>query len=1098
MAIRVALHHKTVYKYDRLVTLSPQIVRLRPAPHCRTPIVGYSLKIAPSGHFINWQQDPQSNYLARVVFPEKVDHFSVEVDVVADLTVINPFDFFLEPATDHFPFQYDPALKKELAPYLELSPLGPKLNDYLRSIPRTRKHIIDFVVELNQRLQHELKYVIRLEHGVQTPEQTLELNSGSCRDSAWLLVQLMRRLGLAARFVSGYLVQLKADEKSLDGPSGTEMDFTDLHAWTEVYLQGAGWIGLDPTSGLFAGEGHLPVAASPDPQSAAPVTGGVENCNVEFTHEMSVRRIHEDPRVTLPYTDNQWERIEALGHAIDKELTENDVRLTMGGEPTFVSIDDMEGPEWNTEAGGVAKRKLSSVLIRRIRDRFAAGGLLHSGQGKWYPGESLPRWALTCFWRVDGVPLWQDDSLFADDGMDYGHTILDAKEFLIRLSIRLGLSPEYANEAFEDSFDFERQERLLPVNADPSDNHLEELEKRDRLRRVFQRGLQNPSGLVLPIQRGTGKDGLEWQTSVWPLRGQTLFLTPGDSPIGLRLPIASLPWVAPEDLPVVIPPDPMEKPGPLPLPPRGIMRLAVDNKVRDKQPALGESAAWIVRTALCMEPRGGCLHLFMPPLPKLEDYIDLLTAIEDTAAETRTPVVIEGYTPPSDPRLKQIKITPDPGVIEVNVHPASNWDELVKNTTAFYEEARLSRLGTEKFMLDGRHSGTGGGNHIVLGGPTPEDSPLLRRPDMLRSLIAYWVNHPSLSYLFSCLFIGPTSQSPRIDETRQDTIYELEIAFAQVPMPGEGVISPWTVDRIFRHLLVDVTGNTHRAEFCIDKLYSPDTSSGRLGLLELRAFEMPPHSRMSLMQQLLIRALFSSFWKRPFRERPIKWGTQLHDRFMLPYLLRRDFEEVLGDLRQAGYAFESEWFAPHFEFRFPVLGRALHGGTTIELRQAAEPWYVLGEEQGTGGTARYVDSSVEKLQVKTEGLVADRYLITCNGRKVPLVFTGTHGEFVAGVRYRAWQPSSCLHPTIPVHTPLVFDLYDKWSGRSIGGCTYHVSHPGGRNYNTFPVNANEAEGRRGARFLAIGHTPGPMETPPWEENPDFPLTLDLRRVPKPR
>ena len=1098
MAIRVALHHKTVYKYDRLVTLSPQIVRLRPAPHCRTPIVGYSLKIGPSGHFINWQQDPQSNYLARVVFPEKVDHFSVKVDVVADLTVINPFDFFLEPATDHFPFQYDPALKKELAPYLELSPLGPKLNDYLRSIPRTRKHIIDFVVELNQRLQHEIKYVIRLEHGVQTPEQTLDLNSGSCRDSAWLLVQLMRRLGLAARFVSGYLVQLKADEKSLDGPSGTEMDFTDLHAWTEVYLQGAGWIGLDPTSGLFAGEGHLPVAASPDPQSAAPVTGGVENCNVEFTHEMSVRRIHEDPRVTLPYTDNQWERIEALGHAIDKELVENDVRLTMGGEPTFVSIDDMEGPEWNTEAGGVAKRKLSSVLIRRIRDRFAPGGLLHNGQGKWYPGESLPRWALTCFWRVDGVPLWQDDSLFADDGVDYGHTIRDAKEFLARLSFRLGLSPEYANEAFEDSFDFERQERLLPANADPADNHLEETEKRDRLRRVFQRGLKNPSGLVLPIQRGTVKDGPEWQTSVWPLRGETLFLIPGDSPIGLRLPIASLPWVAPEDLPVVIPIDPMEKLGPLPLPPRGIMRPAVDNKVRDKQPALGESAAWIVRTALCMEPRGGCLHLFMPPLQKLEDYIDLLTAIEDTAAESRTPVVIEGYTPPTDPRLKQIKITPDPGVIEVNVHPASNWDELVKNTTAFYEEARLSRLGTEKFMLDGRHSGTGGGNHIVLGGPTPEDSPLLRRPDILRSLISYWVNHPSLSYLFSCWFIGPTSQSPRIDETRQDTIYELEIAFSQVPMPGEGIVSPWTVDRIFRHLLVDVTGNTHRAEFCIDKLYSPDTSSGRLGLLELRAFEMPPHSRMSLMQQLLIRALFSSFWKRPFRERPIKWGTQLHDRFMLPFFLRRDFEEVLGDLRDAGYAFESEWFAPHFEFRFPVLGRAMHGGTTIELRQAAEPWYVLGEEQGTGGTARYVDSSVEKLQVKTEGLVADRYLITCNGRKVPLVFSGTHGEFVAGVRYRAWQPSSCLHPTIPVHTPLVFDLYDKWSGRSIGGCTYHVSHPGGRNYNTFPVNANEAEGRRGARFLAFGHTPGPMETPPWEENPDFPLTLDLRRVPKPR
>jgi len=1095
MAIRVALHHKTVYKYDRLVTLSPQVIRLRPAPHCRTPIAGYSLNISPKGHFLNWQQDPQANYLARAVFPNLVDHFSVEVDVVADLTVINPFDFFLEPATEHFPFEYDAALKKELAPYLEALPLTPKLKAFLDTVPRTRKHIIDFVVELNQRLQRELKYVIRLEPGVQTPEETLTKLSGSCRDSAWLLVQLMRRLGVAARFVSGYLIQLKADEKSLDGPSGTDVDFTDLHAWAEVYLPGAGWIGLDPTSGLFAGEGHLPVAASPDPQSAAPISGGVDECEVEFTHEMSVRRIHEDPRVTLPYTETQWERIEKLGHAIDKDLVANDVRLTMGGEPTFVSIDDMESPEWNTEANGHHKLKLSNVLIRRIRDRFAPGALLHYGQGKWYPGESLPRWALTCFWREDGIPLWEDQRLIAQDGVNYNHTIHDAQDFLVRLANRIGIDPEYANAAFEDPVHFLAKERELPVNVDPVDNHLEDPEQRDRLRRVFERGLHNPVGFVLPIQRGQGKKGPEWQSGLWMLRGQKLFLIPGDSPIGLRLPMASLPWAAAGDYPIMIPTDPLAPRGPLPVPPRRAARPPVMQSERDMRPKPGESAKWVVRTALCMEPRDGRLHLFMPPLPQLEDYVDLLAAIEDTAEETGTPIVIEGYTPPKDHRLKQIKITPDPGVIEVNVHPANNWDELVKNTTAFYEEARQSRLGTEKFMLDGRHSGTGGGNHVVLGGPTPADSPLLRRPDMLRSLIAYWMNHPSLSYLFSGLFIGPTSQAPRVDETRMDNIYELEIAFAQVPMPGQGFIPSWLVDRLFRHILVDVTGNTHRAEFCIDKLYSPDSSTGRLGLLEMRGFEMPPHARMSLMQQLLIRGLFSHFWKQPFRERPIKWGTQLHDRFMLPHFLMRDFQEVLFDLREGGYPFESDWFAPHFEFRFPAMGTAIHSGVTIELRQAAEPWYVLGEENSAGGTARYVDSSVERLQVKVSGLIADRYLVTCNGRKVPLAFTGTHGEFVAGVRYRAWQPPSCLHPTIPVHTPLIFDLYDQWAGRSVGGCTYHAAHPGGRNYVTFPVNANEAEGRRGARFFPFGHTPGPMYAPPYEENPEFPFTLDLRRTP---
>ncbi len=1121
MSIHVALNHVTHYRYDRPIQLGPQTVRLRPAPHSRTRILSYSMRVTPETHFENWQQDPQSNYLARLVFPDKTSELRIEVDLVAEMSVLNPFDFFLEPSAEHFPFEYDPSLAHELAPYRLKGELTPAFAKFVAGIPREKKQTTNFLVALNQRLQQEIGYLIRMEPGVQTPEVTLVNRSGSCRDSGWLLVQTLRHLGFAARFVSGYLIQLKSDVKSLDGPSGTEVDFTDLHAWCEVYLPGAGWIGFDPTSGLLAGEGHIPLACSPDPGSAAPVSGAIDECETMFEHVMQVTRVWEAPRVTLPYTDAQWSEIEALGHAIDDDLHRDDVRLTQGGEPTFVSVDDRDGAEWNTDAMGPTKRQLSAMLMDKLRLKYGAGGLLHFGQGKWYPGEQLPRWSLNLFWRKDGEPIWTHPELFADEHVDYRVTDVQAKALLHGVARRLGVDDRYIFPAFEDAWYYLWRERKLPTNVDPFDSRLTDPLERKRLAQVFTQGLEKVVGHVLPVARDAAESRdppapSRWKTGPWFLRAERCYLVPGDSAMGYRLPLDSQPWAGDTDMPWVHPPDPTQTYAPLP---RGSsLRMApaaaetttgtttgaatetepaAESADVDRAPAPHESAASIARTALSAEPRNGRLYVFMPPTSALEDYLELVAAVEDSAFELGLPVILEGYEPPRDPRLAVLRVTPDPGVIEVNIHPAHDWGELVEQATHLYQAAHETRLSTEKFMLDGRHTGTGGGNHFVLGGATPADSPFLRRPDLLASMVAYWHNHPALSYLFSGLFVGPTSQAPRIDEARNDSVYEIEIAFAElarVTAADQPECPPWMIDRLLRNLLIDVSGNTHRAEFCIDKLYSPDGPTGRLGLLEMRAFEMPPHARMSLTQQLLMRALVARFWREPYRpERLKRWGTELHDRFMLPHFVWQDLRDVIEELNGFGTPLRAEWFAPHLNFRFPRLGDFNASGVEVEVRFALEPWHVMGEEGAPGGTVRFVDSSVERLQLHVTGLVDDRHVLACNGRVVPLQGTGNVGEFIGAVRYRAWNAVSALHPTTPVHAPLTFDIVDTWMGRSMGGCQYHVAHPGGRNYDTFPVNAYEAEARRLARFFRTGHTPGAMQVAREERNPDFPFTLDLRR-----
>ncbi|MBR7889775.1 transglutaminase family protein [Marinomonas sp. A79] len=1116
MTIRVAIQHKTTYEFDRFINVAPHVLRLQPAAHSRTKIHAYSLQVLPETHFINVQQDPFGNFQTRLVFPEKTNKLEFYVEVIADMTVINPFDFFVESYAEEFPFAYKKELKKELDPYLQVTESCPLLDKWLSTVDRKSTPINDFLVAINSRLAADIGYGIRLEPGVQTCEETLTLKKGSCRDTSWLLVQILRSLGLAARFASGYLVQLTSDVKALDGPSGPEEDFTDLHAWCEVYLPGAGWVGLDPTSGLFAGEGHIPLACTPEPASAAPITGFIDECECEFSYTNIVTRIHEDPRVTKPYADGEWDTIKALGYAVDQQLEDGDVRLTMGGEPTFVSIDDMDSEQWNTGALGAEKLKLAKDLLLKMKQEFGANGLLHYGQGKWYPGEEVPRWALGCFWRTDGEALWDDPKYLARVDKNYQHTIKDAQAFGELLCDKLALDKRYLQSTYEDTLYYLWMEQSLPADADPTKADLKDDLERRRLAKLLNRGLSTTTGYVLPLEFDTINE--RWNSSLWPMRSDVITLVPGDSPMGYRLPLNSLPAQAEED----------RIPERDPFDPRQPLANKKDHPVLDsvaKQhfakkpvapaPVLAPEKTFknVIRTTLCIEPRDGRLHVFMPPMTHLEHFVDVLAQLESVAKTLELPIVIEGYEPPKDPRLQKFLITPDPGVIEVNIHPAASWKELVHNTETLYHQAYLSRLGAEKFMLDGRHTGTGGGNHVTLGGRTPADSPLLRRPELLQSLVTFWQHHPGLSYLFSGMFIGPTSQAPRPDEGRDEALYEMEIAFQNMP---EGLVDePWLADRLMRNLLVDITGNTHRSEFCIDKLYAAGSASGRQGLLEFRGFEMPPHPHMSLVQMLLLRCLVARFWKEPYKKPLVRWGTSLHDKFMLPHFVWQDVKEVVADLQRHGFPFKLEWLAPFEEFRFPHYGRQQIDDMEIELRWAIEPWHVLGEEITGSGTARYVDSSVERLQVKLSGLTDNRYVLSCNGRRVPIRSTGRKGEYVGAVRYKAWAPPSALHPTLGTDTPLVFDLIDTWNGMSVGGCTYHVSHPGGRTYDNVPVNSNEAEARRVNRFWDHGFTQGPLSPPPEfsalrafypnDEGPramsppaeepmnEYPHTLDLRK-----
>ena len=935
-------------------------------------------------------------------------------------------------------------------------------------------------------MHERLRYVIREESGRLDARSETSLREGraSCRrDSATvLLVALLRARGLAARFVSGYLVQLADEGMIPDQPRGVSRDVVDLHAWAEVFLPGAGWVGLDATSGLLCGEGHIPLACTATPALAAPLDGTSTVGADEVTFSMDVRRLGHEARPTVPYSAETWTELLASGDRVDVALAAQGVELTVGGEPTFTSRLHPEAPEWNGDALGETKWAQGVELVEALRARIAPGGMTLHRYGKLYPGESLPRWALDIIGRRDGVPLVKSRPSSARGPS----SVADARRVIEGIAERLGrrrrarargVRGPVASGARGGARAPSGSTRTARICDDSGGATAARARARSRAR---DRGRASCS-------RSRAGRGGGWLSERWTFRRERLYLVPGDSPIGLRLPLDSIEGAPPP------PPDEEAYDGP-PDPRRGdLAEEAKQAAIRGRAPKSAPQHG--VRTALCVEPRDGRLFVFLPPLKSADRFQDLVRAIDETAAALDLRVVLEGYPPPRSPELLQVAVTPDPGVLEVNIPPTRTSREHVALMETVFDAALHAGLHAEKYQLDGRQSGSGGGNHVTLGGPTPLASPFVKRPDLLASLVTFVQHHPSLSFLFTGLFVGPTSQAPRLDEARHDSLYELEIALARAFERGAEPPSPWLCDALFRNLLVDVSGNTHRAEICIDKLFDPMTGHGRQGIVELRAFEMPPHVRMTVAEVALVRALVASFARTPYRAPLVRWGQTLHDRFLLPTWLWRDFEDVLAHLARADLALPSEAYRAFLEHRCPIVGVLQASDVRLELRNAIEPWHVLGEEMSTTGTARFVDSSMERVEVRVDGLVPERHAVTVNGLALPLRATGTAGERVGGVRFRAWAPPHSLQPHLGIHHPLRFDVLDTWAKRSLGACGYHVWHPLGRGYDVPPLTRQEAHARRAQRFTIEGQSPYPVLARPAPAHADAPYTLDLRRFP---